>query len=95
MTSKLQVTIPKVVATAHGITPGTELVFESAGEVIRIRRAREEPASDLQSRLEAFDAATRRQTARNRMFRKAFPDAMEPASRGWRREDLYERGVAR
>ncbi len=37
VTSKLQVTIPKVIAEQYGIKPGDEIEFVPAGEVIRGR----------------------------------------------------------
>jgi AbrB family looped-hinge helix DNA binding protein len=98
VTSKLQVTVPKAVADAHGIRPGTELSFESAGEVIRVRvgGATAEPdREDLAERLASFDRATARQTERNRWFRRHHGELLPAADRGWRREDLYDRGVAR
>ena len=97
MTSKLQVTIPKAIADAHGIKPGADLVFESAGDVIRIRpiRRRAEPANKLGARVAAFDDATRRQAERDRRLRKERPELFEDVARGWRREDLYDRGVPR
>jgi len=36
VTSKLQVTIPKAVADRYAIEPGAEIVFEPAGDVIRV-----------------------------------------------------------
>ena len=94
VTSKLQVTIPKAIAQAHGIRPGMELEFESAHDVIRVRTMARAPL-DVAARLHAYDQGTRRQTTRNRAFRKAHPELVEPANRGWRRADLYDRGLAR
>jgi AbrB family looped-hinge helix DNA binding protein len=100
VTSKLQVTIPKAVADAHGIRAGAELAFESAGDVIRVQvvgaTTRHVPgAADLAQRLASFDQATVRQGERNRWFRKHHPELLEAEDRGWRREDLYGRGLAR
>ena len=36
VTSKLQVTIPKAIAERHGIRPGVEVDWQSAGDVIRV-----------------------------------------------------------
>ena len=36
VTSKLQVTVPKVLADRYDIRPGDEIRFEEAGDVIRI-----------------------------------------------------------
>lgn len=97
MTSKLQVTIPKAVADAHRIKPGAHLVFESVGDMIRIRlMSARVPSNDLPDRLAAFDAATQRQTERNARLRAETPELFEgSASRGWTREDLYDRGMPR
>jgi AbrB family looped-hinge helix DNA binding protein len=90
VTSKLQVTIPKAVADAHGIKPGAEIEFESAGDVIRVRpRRRKKGPSVVAQRLAAFDEATARQNDRD----KELAGAHE--GRGWRREDLYDRGLPR
>jgi AbrB family looped-hinge helix DNA binding protein len=94
VTSKLQVTIPKAVATAHGITPGTEIQFESAGDTIRVRVVgRRRPQPTIQDRLRSFDSATARQRERDKKFRRAYPELLEAKDRGWRREDLYVRGI--
>ena len=37
VTSKLQVTLPKAIAQAHGIRPGDEIEWASAGETIRVQ----------------------------------------------------------
>ena len=98
MTSKLQVTIPKAIADAHGIEPGAELEFESAGEVIRVRpkrRKRRTAATTVRAHLAAFDEATTRQVERDARLRREHPALFETAERGWRREDLYDRGVPR
>ena len=36
MTSKLQVTVPKVIANQYGIRPGDEVEWVAAGEAIRV-----------------------------------------------------------
>lgn len=102
VTSKLQVTIPKAVADAHGIAPGTELEFESGDDVIRVRVARpraKRPASEAafaRARLRAFDEATARQAARDAAFAATHPALVGAEERGWSRADLYEgSGVAR
>ena len=93
VTSKLQVTVPKALAQRYGIRPGDDIRFEEAGEVIRVvPAAADEPAKGLytDARLRLFDAATARQCAREtgRTLREA-------SSRGWTREELYERGRTR
>ncbi|MBI4613172.1 MAG: AbrB/MazE/SpoVT family DNA-binding domain-containing protein [Planctomycetes bacterium] len=93
VTSKLQVTIPKAVADAHGIRPGTHLEFEPAGEWIRVRIAggSDQPKSREgdEWRLARFDLATARQAERE--LRRG--DILDAADRGWKREDLYNRGL--
>lgn len=98
MTSKLQVTIPRVIARAHGLCPGSEIEFESAGEVIRVVPAnlKRRTQGDETGRKEAlrwFDEATKRQNARNAAQRKRLKGVS--SGRGWMREDLYEGRVDR
>lgn len=98
VTSKLQVTIPKAVADTHRIKPGTNLVFESVGDVIRIRLVSARvPPNDLAGRLAAFDLATQRQVERNKRLRAESPEVFvgSGGSRDWSREDLYDRGMPR
>lgn len=90
VTSKLQVTVPKVLADRYGIRPGDEIEWEAAGDVIRVVPGRGKPAPDVRARLELFDAATERQRARDRA--RAKPRARD---RGWTREELYDRGGPR
>lgn len=98
VTSKLQVTIPKAVAEAHGIKPGTEIQFESAGDAIRVTTVREEGGDydaaklDLDFRLRLFDEATERQKAREVT---QLERVGANTDRGWTREDLYQRGNGR
>jgi AbrB family looped-hinge helix DNA binding protein len=91
VTSKLQVTIPKVIAQLYGIEPGEEIEFLPAGDAIRVvpPTARESEA-DRAQRLDLFDRATERQQARQ----KTRETPAQPSERGWRREELYDRGVA-
>lgn len=90
VTSKLQVTLPKQIAALHGIAPGDEIQFESAGDVIRIVPARRKPRSQLSvdERLRLFDEATVRQDQRAATLQLP---AETPEERDWRREDLYDR----
>ena len=93
VTSKLQVTVPKALAERYGIQPGDDIRFEEAGEVMRVvPDAAAKPAEVLntEARLRLFDAATARQRTREagRSLRTA-------SSRGWTREELYERGRTR
>lgn len=98
VTSKLQLTIPKVVAEQYKIRPGDELDWLPAGEAIRvIRRAEsgQERSLTVEQRLRLFDKATARQEKRNAAFRKKHALRGEPSDRGWTREDLYDRGLSR
>jgi AbrB family looped-hinge helix DNA binding protein len=88
VTSKLQITIPKAVADAQGIAPGSDVFFESAGEVVRLRTtAGDAPAAQrpVAERLALFDAATRRQARRARRSRAEAAGT----GRGWTRDELY------
>ena len=87
VTSKLQVTIPKVVARQYGIEPGDEIEWFPAGDAIRVvPHVDRAPAADTVQRLELFDRATERQATR-----QVTGPADLGTDRGWRREDLYER----
>jgi AbrB family looped-hinge helix DNA binding protein len=92
VTSKLQVTVPKAIADRYGIRPGDDIEWVPAGDSIRVvPPGRKPPVLDLELRLKLFDAATERQRLRER--RK--PRAAARRERGWRRDDLYERGRPR
>ena len=96
VTSKLQVTIPKKIAREYGIEPGSDVVFEPAGEVIRLRTVVDEKEpleDDAGFRLKLFDRSTARQKRRNPKLMKSMPDVL--TGRGWRRGDLYDRGLSR
>ncbi|MBI4483521.1 MAG: AbrB/MazE/SpoVT family DNA-binding domain-containing protein [Acidobacteria bacterium] len=86
VTSKLQVTIPKTVAEAYGIKPGTEVRWIPAGEAIRVEPAKSssQPKLSMERRLVLFDRMTKR-------IEKLPP--VKPAApgegRGWTRDDLY------
>ena len=91
VTSKLQVTIPKDVADQYGLRPGSRIEFIPAGDAIRVvPEGRALAPDDSATRLRLFDDATRRQAARNAKR----PAGRSPKTRGWRREDLYGRGLA-
>ena len=92
VTSKLQVTIPKVLADRYQIRPGDEIRFEAAGDVIRvIPPSTGTPTAGLQlsERLGLFDAATERQ--RERQIGMPRP---RPRTRGWTRQALYRHGLS-
>jgi len=88
VTRKYQVSVPKALADRFGIAPGDDLVWEEAGDALRVRIAepRAAYALDDRERLRLFDAATKRQAARQAKR------PLEPAaSRGWTREQAYAR----
>lgn len=96
VTEKLQITLPKAVATKLGIGPGTELAVEAAGEVIRMRPVRPHPHSrDASLPLQDFDRATERQRQRDERLRATAGELFVNPVRGWRREDLYDRDLRR
>lgn len=99
MTSKLQLTVPKVIADEYGIRPGDELQWIAAGETIRVVPARRgtetEHGLSLEERLKLFDEATQRQRKRDAAATGEDVRTDKRASRGWKREDLYTRGVPR
>ena len=91
VTSKLQVTIPKSIADMYGIRPGDSISFHEAGEVIRVLPpdARQPAKLDRAQKIALFDAATRRQRAREARARRS-----PSRTRGWTRKELYRRGSA-
>ena len=92
VTSKFQITLPRKVARAHQIEPGSEVSFVSSGEFLRmlIDRPRREEGKDHHGiALASFDAATERQAERNRRFEQRFEEGRTQPSRGWVRDDLY------
>jgi AbrB family looped-hinge helix DNA binding protein len=95
VTSKLQLTVPKVIADKYGIRPGDELEWSPAGEVIRVvplgRGRKTEAVLSVEARLELFDKSTQRQAQRQATPKKE-RKSPSPAVRGWKREDLYHRG---
>lgn len=92
MTSKLQVTVPKAIADQYGIRPGDEIDWVAAGDSIRIQPSgRTVGPLDVEARLKLFDAATERQ----RLRQSRRPRARRARDRGWRREELYDRGRSR
>jgi bifunctional DNA-binding transcriptional regulator/antitoxin component of YhaV-PrlF toxin-antitoxin module len=92
VTSKLQVTVPKAIATQYRIKPGDDILWVAAGDAIRVVPARAaKPRKETVARQVAlFDRATERQEVRQ--AKRTLPAT---DSRGWRREDLYDRGRAR
>ena len=111
VTSKLQVTLPKAIADRYGVAPGADLVFEPAGDSIRVLVAREPGLAasyglSLEDKQALLDAVSRRQASRNRRYRLGLgatkrrkigstASASSSAERGWTREALYDRGRTR
>lgn len=89
MTSKFQVSIPRSFADQLRLKPGDEIEWRMTGEELRISPAKVGSPLPLEKRLDLFDAATKRQSARNR---KVMLKGNSGAGRGWKREDLYDRG---
>ena len=104
VTSKLQLTVPKAIADQYGIRPGDELDWIPAGDSIRVVphgvKARGEHRRSLTERLRLFHDMLERQKRRE-AHPEEIPDASErpwkphEIARGWRREDLYDRGRPR
>lgn len=104
VTSKLQVTIPKAIADRYGIRPGDELDWIAAGDTVRVVKrgsaARGAQGRSVAERLRVFHASLKRQKLRE-AHPEQIPDASEPPwkpheiERGWRREDLHDRGRSR
>jgi AbrB family looped-hinge helix DNA binding protein len=91
ITSKYQVSIPKALAERVGVKPGDEVEWRVAGNEFRVVPGRTADAAvSTDDRLKMFDDATRRQASRNRGRRMK-----GNVSRGWKREDLYDRGRTR
>jgi AbrB family looped-hinge helix DNA binding protein len=88
VTSKFQVSIPRSFADQLRLKPGDEIEWRMSGEELRISPTKAGSPLPLQRRLDLFDAATNRQSARNRKALKG----NSSAGRGWKREDLYDRG---
>ncbi|NNK37973.1 MAG: AbrB/MazE/SpoVT family DNA-binding domain-containing protein [Xanthomonadales bacterium] len=91
VTSKLQITIPKVIAEQYGIEPGDEIDFRPAGAAIRLVPPKGATAArlTLEERLRLFDEATARQREREKQMRLP---AKPQTEKDWTREDLYTRG---
>ncbi|HLH03888.1 MAG TPA: AbrB/MazE/SpoVT family DNA-binding domain-containing protein [Bryobacteraceae bacterium] len=89
ITSKYQVTVPKVIAEQYGLHPGDDIQWIPAGDTIRvIPAAKSAPTEDLATRLRLFDQAT----DRNRKRARTIKPRRTGQDRGWTREDLYLRG---
>jgi AbrB family looped-hinge helix DNA binding protein len=91
VTSKLQVTVPKEIADRYDIRPGSEIDWIPAGDTLRVvPAASASSAVSPADRLRAFDEASAR--LRRRQAKRSVPQSSD---RGWKREELYTRGVSR
>jgi bifunctional DNA-binding transcriptional regulator/antitoxin component of YhaV-PrlF toxin-antitoxin module len=103
VTSKLQLTVPKVIADQYGIRPGDELEWIPAGESIRVdlvrRKAKASQELSREERLALFDANTNwldKLQGDQLKEAKAKRTRITRENRGWTREELYEdRGFPR
>lgn len=104
VTSKLQLTVPKVIADEYGIKPGDELDWIPAGDAIRVIPAdshhNRAHLRSVEDRLKLFHQMLERQRKRQNHPAKAEsyrerPSKPHEIERGWRREDLYDRGRSR
>lgn len=100
VTSKLQLTLPKAIAEQYGIRPGDEVEWTAAEDSIRVEpvrgMARAGQHLTLEERVELFDQGTKRlDNIQADQLKKAASSKTRGANRGWTREELYERGVAR
>jgi AbrB family looped-hinge helix DNA binding protein len=92
VTSKLQVTIPKVIAERYSIVPGDELEWIATPDAVRVipAKALARPQTAA-TKLRLFDSATKRQQSRQSRAQHR----ESPTDRGWTREELYDRGSSR
>jgi AbrB family looped-hinge helix DNA binding protein len=104
VTSKLQLTVPKVIADQYGIRPGDELDWIPAGENIRVelvrRKAKAGRELSAKERLALFDANTKwldEIQAEELKEAKITATRTTRENRGWTREELYndDRGLPR
>ena len=88
ITSKYQVTVPKTIARQYSLEPGVEITWIEAGEIIHvIPPGRQAEPADKESKLRIFDQATARYRKPGNLKKK------QTGGRGWKREDLYKRGL--
>ena len=108
VTSKLQITLPKALATEYGIEPGDEIRFEGVPGAIRMvpvkssvpRLSREERArlfKESEQRLERRQQWLMQYLAERPKVVSKGQDAPaeneDPHGRGWTRDSLYDRAV--
>ncbi len=100
VTSKLQITLPKALASDFGIKPGDEIAWHAAADRIHlVPAAAQRHRLSPKDRLALFDRATERASDRARMSNRTHTPRLTPTSRaadrGWTREDLYDRDRSR
>jgi len=97
VTSKLQLTIPKVVADQYGIRPGDEVEVAASGSFIRmVPPSRRREDLSVPEKVKLFTQLLERHRHRRQSRPKARQGrAQVEADRGWKREDLYTRGSYR
>lgn len=100
VTSKLQITLPKALATQYGIEPGDEIHFAAAGDAIRLSPQKApRPRLSFAERLRIWDQANQALRAHWQSAGKDCVSSTEStelvqsaqAARGWTREELYDR----
>jgi AbrB family looped-hinge helix DNA binding protein len=91
VTSKFQVSIPRTLAEQLRIRPGDDIEWRIAGGDLRISPAGATGLLSIERRLELFDLASQRQAVRDKLRRPK----RSPSSRGWTRDELYDRGRTR
>lgn len=92
VTSKLQVTIPKTIAEAYGIRPGSTIRWVPAGDGIRVEpeSTPAHSALSVEKRLALFDRMMKR------IDRLPAPCTVPSGKgRGWTREELYAERLER
>jgi AbrB family looped-hinge helix DNA binding protein len=91
VTGKFQITLPKRLVDAFGISVGDEVELVAAGDAIRIVPANAiRSGLSTQEKLRLFDEATQRMKAS--ALEKKLPVTTD---RGWTRDELYDRGRSR
>lgn len=94
VTSKLQITLPKALASQFGIKAGDESEWLAAGDHIHlVPPSAQRHRLSVEERMASFDRATERSA--NSVRARGDVGGAEAAERGWTREDLYERGRPR
>ena len=91
VTSKLQLTLPKAMADAHSVRPGSEVRFESAVDCIRLVIGKGRHGLPREEKLRLMGESRERQKARNARWKGG--ETLH--DRGWKREEIYGRGGTR